>query len=80
MVLVRLLTASTKSEESYKACYIIGHSLLAVPCFRLNTYGRRAFSVAGPYGLELSPGIYPGSYEQHRLFRHLLKTYLFARY
>jgi len=24
------------------------HQLLAVPCYRLNTYGRRAFSVAGP--------------------------------
>ena len=42
--------------------------LLAVPRFRLNTYGRRAFSVAGPSGLELTPGFYPGSNEQHRLF------------
>ena len=41
--------------------------LLAVPRFRLNTYGRRAFSVAG-HGLELTPGFYPGSNEQHRLF------------
>ena len=27
-----------------------------------------ASSVAGPGGLELSPGFYPGSDEQHRLF------------
>jgi len=42
--------------------------LLAVPCFPLNTYGRRAFSVSGLDGLELTPGFYPGSNEQHRLF------------
>jgi len=30
----------------------------------VNTYGRRAFSD----GLELTPGFYPGSNEQHRLF------------
>ena len=34
--------------------------LLAVPRYRLNTYGCRAFSVAGPHSLELSPGFYPG--------------------
>jgi len=39
--------------------------LLAVPRFRFNTYGRRAFSVAG---LELTPEFYPGFNEQHRLF------------
>jgi len=33
-----------------------------------------------PDGLELSPGFYPGSNEQHRLFRRLRRTYLFARY
>ena len=33
-----------------------------------------------PDGLERTPGFYPGSNEQHRLFRRLLKTYLFARY
>jgi len=42
--------------------------LLAVPRFPLNTYGRRAFSVSGLDGLELTPGFYPGSNEQHRLF------------
>ena len=41
--------------------------LLAVPRFRLNTYGRRAFSVAGTMAWN-SPGFYPGSNEQHRLF------------
>ena len=42
--------------------------LLAVPRFPLNTYGRRAFSVAGPMAWNLTPGFYPGSYEQHRQF------------
>ena len=31
-----------------------------------------------PDGLELTTGFYPGSNEQHRLFRRLLKTYLFV--
>ena len=54
--------------------------LLAVPRFRLNTYGRRAFSVADPIAWNSLPEFYPGSNEQHRLFSRLLKTYLFARY
>jgi len=33
-----------------------------------------------PNGLQLTPGFYPRSNDQHRLFRRLLKTYLFARY
>ena len=43
--------------------------LLAVPRFRLNTYGRplSVFS-CWPDGLELTPGFYAGSNEQHRLF------------
>jgi len=45
--------------------------LLDVPRFRLNTYGRRAFSYScWPDGLELAPGFYPGSSEPHRLFWH----------
>jgi len=51
--------------------------LLALPSFQLNTYDRQAFSVAG---LELYPRFYPGSNEQHKLFRRLLKTYLFTQY
>ena len=38
--------------------------LLAVARFPLNTYGRRAFSVAGP----MAWNSLPGSNEQHRLF------------
>jgi len=32
------------------------------------------------HSLELSPGFYQGPDRQCRLFRRLLKTYLFARY
>ena len=54
--------------------------LLAVPRFQLNTYGRRAFSVAaaGPMAWNSLADFIRGSNEQHRLFRHLLKTHLFA--
>ena len=54
--------------------------LLAVPRFPLNTYGRRAFSVAGPMALNSLPGFihYPTSSTD--CFRRLLKTYLFARH
>jgi len=38
--------------------------------FRLNTYCRRAFLVAGPrvWKLELSHGLHPGPYDQYRVF------------
>jgi len=45
--------------------------LLAVPRYCLNTYGRRAFSVAGPTVWNSLSA---------ECFRRLLKMYLFARY
>ena len=54
--------------------------LLAVPRFRLNTYGRGVLS-CWPDGLELTPGILFGDPASNTdCFRRLLKTYLFARY
>jgi len=48
----------------------INRQLLAVPRYRLNTYGCRAFSVAGPrHSLELCHGFYPGHDRQYRLFQ-----------
>jgi len=47
--------------------------LIAVPRFRLNTYGCRAFSVAGLMALN-SLSDYPGSNMQQDCFRRLLKT------
>ena len=54
--------------------------LLAVPRFRLNTYGRRAFSVAGPMAWNSLPDFIRDPTNSRDCFRRLLKTYLFARY
>ena len=54
--------------------------LLAVPRFRLNTYGRRAFSVAGPLAWNSLPDFIRDPTNSTDCFRRLLKTYLFARY
>jgi len=54
--------------------------LLVVLCFRFNTYGRRAFSVAGPMAWNLLPDFIRDPASSTDCFRRLLKTYLFARY
>ena len=54
--------------------------LLAVPRYRLNTYGRRAFSVAGSTVWNSLPDFFGNPTISADSFRHLLKTYLFARY
>ena len=54
--------------------------LLAVPRFRLNTYGRRAFSVAGPMAWNSIAVRIRDPTSSTDCFRRLLKTYLFARY
>ena len=54
--------------------------LLAVPRYRLNTYGRRASSVAGPTVWNSLPDFIRDPTISSDCFRRLLKTYLFARY
>jgi len=54
--------------------------LLAVPHYRLNTYGRRAFSVAGPTVWNSLPNFIQDPTISSDCFRRLLKTYLFTRY
>ena len=54
--------------------------LLAVPRFPLNTYGRRAFSVAGPMAWNSLPDFIHDPTSSTDCFRRLLKAYLFARY
>ena len=54
--------------------------LLAVPRFRLNTYGRRAFSLAGPVTWNSLPDFIRDPASSTDCFGRLLKTYLFARY
>jgi len=47
---------------------------------RLNTYGRRAFSVAGPMAWNSLTDFIRDLTSSTDCFRRLLKTYLFARY
>jgi len=54
--------------------------VLAVPRYRLNTYGRRAFSAASPTIWNSLPDFIRDSIFSAECFRRLLKTYLFARY
>jgi len=54
--------------------------LLAVPRFPLNTYGRRAFSVAGPMAWNSLPDFVRDPTSSTDCFKRLLKAYLFARY
>jgi len=56
------------------------HQLLAVPRYWLNTYGCRTFSVAGPTVWNSLPDFIRDLIISADCFRHLLKTYLFARY
>ena len=54
--------------------------LLAVPRFLLNTYGRRAFSVAGPMAWNSLPDFIRHPTSSTDCSRCQLKAYLFARY
>jgi len=54
--------------------------LLAVPRYRLNIYGRRAFSVANPKVWNSLPDFIRDPTISADCFRRLLKTYLFAQY
>jgi len=49
--------------------------LLGVPRFRLNTYGRRAFSVAGPMAWNSLPDFIRDPTSSTDCFRRLLKMY-----
>ena len=54
--------------------------LLHVPRQRLNTYGRRAFTIAGPSTWHSFPDPVRSPNSTDAAFRHLLKSFLFARY
>ena len=54
--------------------------LIAVRRFRLNTYGRRAFSVAGRMVWNSLADFIRDPTSSTGCFRRLLETYLFARY
>ena len=58
----------------------VNRQLLAVPRYRLNTYGCRAFSVAGSTVWNSFPDFIWDPTVSADCFRRMLKTYLFARY
>jgi len=60
---------TTDSNPSSLVCY-----LLAVPRFRLNSYGRRAFSVAGPMAWNSLPDFIRDPTSSTDCFRRLIKT------
>ena len=53
---------------------------VAVPRLQLNTYGRQAFSLAGPMAWNSLSGFTRDPTSSTDCFTSLLKTYLFARY
>jgi len=68
------------SADTRRHLHAANHHLLAVPRFWLNTYGRRAFSVASLMAWNSLPDFIQDPTSSTDCFWHLLKTYLFARY
>ena len=71
---------SVSSADTRRHLRSANRHLLAVPRFRLNTYGRRAFSVAGPMAWNTLRDFIRDPTSSTDCFRRLLKKYLFARY
>ena len=71
---------SVSSADTRRHLRSANRHLLAVPRFRLNTYGCLAFSVAGPMTWNSLPDFIRDPASSTDSFRRLLKTYLFARY
>jgi len=53
---------------------------LVVPCYRLNSFGRRHFSVAGPSTWNSLPDSLRDPELSFDTFKRQLKTYIFAKY
>ena len=68
------------SADTRRHLRSVNRHLLAVPHFRLNTYGRRAFSIAGSMAWNSLPDFMRDSMSSTDCFRRLLKKYLFSRY
>ena len=73
-------TAVSFSTVTRRHLRSTNRQLLAVPRYRLNTYGRRAFSIAGPTVWNSLLDFIQDPSISSDCFRRLLKTYLFARY
>jgi len=59
--------------DSWRLLHTVNRQLLAVPRYRLNTYGRRAFSVAGPTVWNSLPDFIRDLTISADCFRRLLK-------
>ena len=68
-------TADANTRQHLRSA---NRQLLALPRYRLNTYGRRAFSVAGPTVWNSLPDYIRDPTISADCFRRLFKTYLFA--
>jgi len=53
---------------------------LVVPCYRLNSFGRRRFSVVGPSTWNLLPDSLRDLELSLDTFKRQLKTYIFVKY
>jgi len=71
---------SVSSADMRRHLCSANHHLLGVPCFRLNTYGRQAFSVAGPMAWKSVPDFIQDPSSSTDCFRRLLQMYLFVHY
>ena len=67
------------SADTRRVLRSASRHLLAVPRFRLNTYGRRAFSVAGPMAWNSLPDFIRHPMSSTNCFRRLLTWWLGSR-
>jgi len=66
--------------ERTRSRMILGPPALVIPSHRLTTYGRRAFSVAGPMFWNSLPRHLRDPSHTDAVFARLLKTFLFSEY
>ena len=76
-IVIVVLSSNDPARTVISSLMNLPRHLLAVPRFRLNTYGRRAFSVAGPMAWNSLPDFIRDPTSSTDCFRRLLKTYLF---
>ena len=70
--------STTASRQHLRSA--AGHQLVMIPSHRLTTYGRRAFSVAGPMFWNSLPRNLRDSSHTAAVFGRSLKTFLFSEY
>jgi len=71
------LTAEVTSRQHLRSAAL---RKLVVPCYRLNSFGRSRFSVAGPSTWNLLPDSLRDPELSLDTSKRQLKTYIFAKY